>query len=253
MDFPLTSAIASRVEVVAEAGSTNADLRAHAADPAWLDLSVLLTRNQVAGRGRLDRTWTAPDGAALAVSVLLRESLPAPAYRGWIPLAAGVALSAAIAAQLAGHEVGLKWPNDVLVDGHKISGILAEATAEAVIVGAGINTAMTAAQLPVPTATSFAVCGVAADEDRLLADYLGRLRVLLDALVREGEPAARRLHGEVTARCLSLGRGVRVVLPDDSVLEGIATRLDADGRLVVVTGGAEHIVAAGDVVHARLS
>lgn len=159
-DFPRSAALLPRLEVVDATGSTNADLRGNADDAdAWPHLSVLLTRHQTAGRGRLDRRWIAPAGSALAVSVLLRDLPAEPAARGWIPLAAGAAMAEAVAAQLPEATVVLKWPNDVLVDGRKICGILAEATPTAVIVGAGVNTAMTATQLPVPTATSFAVQG----------------------------------------------------------------------------------------------
>lgn len=254
MDFPLASAVASRFEVVAESLSTNAALRAFSADEdAWPHLSVLATDNQTAGRGRLDRSWDAPAGASLAISVLLRN-LPAQIEaRGWIPLAAGAAMANAVSAQLTGRDVGVKWPNDVLVDGHKICGILAESTGDAVVLGAGINTRMTAAQLPVPTATSFEVLGVDVDTDRLAADYLRRLDEMLAALIAAGDAEASGLHGEVTARCVSIGRLVDVALPDGSALHGQATRLENDGRLVVESDGRENLIAAGDVVHARLA
>lgn len=250
--FPRSRALAPRVEVLAATGSTNADLRAHATDPAdWPHLSVLLTREQTAGRGRLDRRWEAPAGSALAVSVLLRDPPADYAARGWIPLAAGAAMAEAVAAQLPGHAVALKWPNDVLVDGRKICGILAEAGPDAVIVGAGVNTAMTAAQLPVPTATSFAVHGVAVDEDALLHDYLMALDRHLASLVAAGDAVGSGLRDAVTARCATVGQPVRVSLPGGAVLEGAAVGIDEEGRLVVDADGVEHPVAAGDVVHVR--
>lgn len=254
MDFPQATAFASRLEFIAESASTNAALRALAADAdAWPHLSVLLTDNQTAGRGRLDRSWDAPAGASLAISVLLRN-LPTQADAlGWIPLAAGVAMAKAVAEQLSGYEVGVKWPNDVLVDGRKICGILAESTGDAVVLGAGINTQMTPEQLPVPTATSFAVLGVHVDEDRLAADYLRTLDELLTALVEAGDAETSGLFREVTARCLSIGRTVDVALPDGSALHGRATRVEKDGRLVVEVAGRENHIAAGDVVHARLT
>lgn len=252
MDLPLARAVASRLEVVPQTGSTNADLRELADDVAhWPHLSALITRNQTAGRGRLDRTWVAPDGSALAVSVLLRDLPSDPAARSWIPLAAGLAMSEAIAAQLPGRDVAVKWPNDVLVDGRKICGILAEATPDGVIVGAGVNTAMTVGQLPVPTATSFAALGSEAEEDRLLADYLSVLARVLAELVSAGDARASGLHAAVSARCATLGADVRVSLPGDRILEGTATAIDAEGRLVVVAEGADHAISAGDVVHVR--
>ncbi|HTN56465.1 MAG TPA: biotin--[acetyl-CoA-carboxylase] ligase [Microbacterium sp.] len=245
---------ASTLVVLPECASTNAELRARAADAmAWPHLSVLVTDTQTAGRGRLDRTWTTPPRAALAVSVLLRD-LPADTGSwGWIPLAAGVAMTDAVAAQLPDHEVGLKWPNDVLVDGRKICGILAEVADGAVIVGTGVNTAMTHQQLPVPTATSFAASGVDADVDRLLADYLVGLGTAIAGLTRAGSARASGLHADATARCLTLGQSVNVSMPDGSTLSGRAARLAADGRLVIDDGSAEREVLSGDVVHVRLA
>ena len=244
--------VAARLELLPRTGSTNADLRERADDvEGWPHLSVLVTRNQTAGRGRLDRTWVAPDGASLAVSVLLRRLPADPAARGWIPLAAGAAMAEAASAQLPGRDVAVKWPNDVLVDGRKICGILAEATTDAVIVGSGVNTAMTAEQLPVPTATSFAVLGVEVDEDRLLADYLRSLSAFVAALAADDDAVASGLHAAVTARCATLGLVVRVSLPGDVVLEGLATALDSQGRLLVSVDGSERAISAGDVVHVR--
>ncbi|MDF2508622.1 MAG: biotin--acetyl-CoA-carboxylase ligase [Microbacterium sp.] len=252
MDFPLARAIVPRLAVATRTGSTNADLRAHAADAdGWPHLSTIVTRDQTAGRGRLDRTWIAPEGTALAVSVLLRHLPVDPAARGWVPLAAGLAMSGAVAAQLPEHHVTMKWPNDVLVDGRKICGILAEATADAVVVGAGVNTAMTVEQLPVPTATSFAALDVDVDEDRLLAAYLTALDDLLSALVSTGDAVGSGLHASATIRCATIGQAVRVSLPGGRNWEGSATGLDPEGRLLVSVDGEQKAISAGDVVHVR--
>lgn len=254
MQLSRARALADPLIVLDTCDSTNAELRRRAEAGERLGhLAVLLTDAQTAGRGRLGRTWTAPAGSALAVSVLLRD-LPADIDRwGWIPLAAGVAMTDAVAAQLPGRAVGLKWPNDVLVDGRKICGILAEVTAGAVIVGTGVNTAMTVQQLPVPTATSFAALGVDVDVDRLVSDYLTGLGSAVAQLAGSGDAVASGLHGEVTARCLTLGQTVNVSMPDGSTLRGRAARLAADGRLVIDDGSAEHEVLSGDVVHVRLA
>lgn len=257
--FARTAAAASRVEVVPRTGSTNADLieAALAAPAAWPHLSVLLTRDQTAGRGRLDRSWLAPPGAALAVSVLVRVPAIPPAARGWVPLAAGAAMAGAVAAQLAGtgRAAGLKWPNDVLIDGGKACGILAEAVprdAHAVVVGAGVNTLMTREQLPVPAATSFAAAGAAVDDDALIADWLAGLGRLLAALgAAAGDAERAGVHGEVAALCTTLGAEVRVALPGGLGLAGRAVALDAEGRLVVDDGATRIAVSAGDVVHVR--
>ncbi|WP_295780621.1 biotin--[acetyl-CoA-carboxylase] ligase [uncultured Microbacterium sp.] len=253
--YPRAAAHSPRVQVVETTDSTNADVvAAVTADPAgWPHLSLLVTDDQRAGRGRLDRSWTAPAGTALAVSVVVDASAIPIALRGWIPLVAGAAMTTAVRRQLAGHgaDAQLKWPNDVLVDGGKICGILAEAvpgTFDTVVVGAGVNTRMTRADLPVSTATSFAALGVDCDDDRLLADYLEHLGDAVALLARgEGE----RVHREVEKLCATVGRQVTVSMPDGSTLAGTAVRLDGDGRLVVDSGTVETVVSAGDVVHVR--
>ncbi|KAA9085072.1 biotin--[acetyl-CoA-carboxylase] ligase [Microbacterium radiodurans] len=252
--YPRAAAVTPRLHVIEQTDSTNAHLRQDVeSDPdGHPHLSVLVTTDQRAGRGRLDRTWTAPPGTALAISVLLRVKAVPVHARGWIPLIAGVAMTEAVKAQLRDSEVGLKWPNDVLVDGRKISGILAEVLpgpAGDVVLGAGVNTAMAEVDLPVATATSFAATGAHADDDRLLADFLTGLRDGIADLAVAG--ATDELRERVSELCLTIGQEVTVSLPGGEVLTGVAQRLDEDGRLVVGAGSAEVAVGAGDVVHVR--
>ena len=147
--------------MVEETGSTNADLlfrrvrapRGPGAGGRGTDL----------GRGRMGRRWISPPHRALTFSVLLRPAVPL-ACLGWVPLLAGVAVASALQ-QTAGVDTRLKWPNDVLVDGAKIAGILAERWGNAVVIGTGINVLQQRGELPVPTATSLLVAqgaGVAA-------------------------------------------------------------------------------------------
>jgi BirA family biotin operon repressor/biotin-[acetyl-CoA-carboxylase] ligase len=257
--YPRAAAVSPRLRIVESTDSTNADLvrAATAAPEQWPHLSAILTTDQRAGRGRLDRTWTAPQGTGLAVSVLVRvPDLPMEA-RGWIPLIAGAAMARAVIDQLrgTGHSAGLKWPNDVLLDGGKLSGILAEvvpAQPDSVVIGAGVNTRMTRADLPVETAISFAATGLDADEDRLLATYLTALDEQLSALtLAHGDAAASGVLGEVEALCTTLGSDVVVSLPDGTRLTGRAQRIDPAGRLVIASGDEETAVSAGDVVHVR--
>ncbi|MCC4267042.1 biotin--[acetyl-CoA-carboxylase] ligase [Microbacterium schleiferi] len=260
VDFPRAAIIAGRLDVVAHTGSTNADLLAAVAgEPdAYPHLSVLVTDDQRAGRGRLDRTWTAPAGAALAISVLVRVPGIRTERRGWVPLIAGAAMTLAIRGLFAppnegdGSRVALKWPNDVLIDGAKVCGILSQMVPgqpDAIVVGAGVNTLMTPEQLPVPTATSLAIAGAHVDADRLLADYLSALDRMLAAAA--SADAFARVRTEVRGVCATLGRQVRVMLPDERTLEGRATGLDDAGRLIVAVGGESVPVAAGDVIHVR--
>jgi len=155
----------------------------------------------------------------------------------------------------AGHTAALKWPNDVLLDGGKLCGILAEVLpgdADSVVVGAGVNTRMTRVDLPVETAISFAALGLEVDEDLLLADYLAALDEQLAALaLARGDAAASGILGEIESLCATVGADVVVSLPDGTRLHGRAQRIDPTGRLVVVAGDSETAVSAGDVVHVR--
>jgi BirA family biotin operon repressor/biotin-[acetyl-CoA-carboxylase] ligase len=261
MHLPASRALAPELRVLASSPSTNDELAAMARADALPDFTVLVTDDQTAGRGRLDRTWIAPAGSALAVSVLLlpaTDAGPLPLERfGWLPIAAGVAMAEAVLAVLPAASVAFKWPNDVLANGRKLCGVLAELVPErgAVVIGAGVNLGMTAGQLPVATATSVAVEGGSTDPDTVLAGYLEWLRGLVAAYVSAGGDAERSgLAARARERCETLGREVRVDLPGGRVIEGTAVALDADARLVVRSpDGARHAVAAGDVTHARLS
>src|SRR5215470_17590410 len=142
------------VRVVEETGSTNADLLAEAQAGAGEGL-VLVAEAQTAGRGRMGRRWISPLRRALTFSVLLRPAVPA-GLLGWTPLLAGVAVASALE-RTAGVDARLKWPNDVLADGAKIAGILAERWGNAVVIGTGINVLQQRSELPVPTATSLLV------------------------------------------------------------------------------------------------
>jgi BirA family transcriptional regulator, biotin operon repressor / biotin---[acetyl-CoA-carboxylase] ligase len=254
----------ARIDVVPRAGSTNADLVAAAvADPgAWPDLAVLTTDHQDAGRGRLDRTWTTPPGAAVAVSVLLRPEVPPSAW-GWLPLVAGTAVAEALQ-QVAGVRAGVKWPNDVLVtdpDGQerKVCGVLAEVVhgrraPSGVVVGIGLNVTQSRDELPVPAATSLRLAGAATtDRDTVLRAVLRSFAVLY-AIWSDtgGDVSSSGLGARVREACWTLGHDVRVDLPGGRVVAGTAEELDGQGRLVVrQAGGAVTAVAAGDVVHAR--
>lgn len=250
-----TIAASPRVEIAGSTGSTNADVRAAIAregTAAWPEGSLLVTDDQRAGRGRLDRVWRAPAGSGIAVSIVVDAAgMPARA-RGWMPLAAGAAVARAAAAQLPGHTVRVKWPNDVLADGRKLAGILTELDGEHIIVGIGVNTAMTAAELPVETAVSFAALGAEADADALLVAILEGVREGARALRDERGDAARAgLAGEIEALCESIGRRVRVEGHGGDVREGTAVGLGAGGELLLDTADGIVEITAGDVVHLR--
>ena len=248
MPLPLSRAVAPHLELLPETGSTNAELVARASSSPHF--SVIVTTSQTAGRGRLGRTWVAPPGKTIAVSVLLVLPTQEPSGLGWVPLLAGLAMTRAVRSMVSEHEVSLKWPNDVQVDGLKVSGLLAELVPGAgVVVGAGLNLTMTEDELPTPVSTSLTLVGVPDDGivDRALAAYLRELHDLFEPFAAGGMDATT-LAPAVVAATGTIGRRVRVELPGEDDLYGTATGIDSAGRLVI--DGARAI-AAGDVTHLR--
>ncbi|MFF5785350.1 biotin--[acetyl-CoA-carboxylase] ligase [Streptomyces sp. NPDC012693] len=243
------------LDVVPTTGSTNSDLAARAGDlPGG---AVLVAEEQTSGRGRLDRSWTAPARSGLFVSVLLKPDVPVHRW-GWLPLLTGVAAATGLA-KSAGVDMSLKWPNDLLVsvggEERKTGGILAErAGTDAVVIGLGLNVTLREDELPVPGAGSLLLAhAVSTDRDTLLRAVLRSFEQWYGDWVRaDGDPEASGLQAAYAAGCATLGRRVRADLPGERMLEGEAVALDGDGRLVVATeGGGTEAVGAGDIVHLR--
>jgi len=231
------------VTVVEETGSTNADLLAQGAHGAP-DRTVLRANYQSAGRGRLDRTWEAPRGVNLLVSMLFRH-IPERLH----VLTQVVALAAAAVARDCGVPVILKWPNDILVGTEKVAGILAQAAPAGpdhripfVVVGIGCNLGWAP-----PGAASLASSGWTREvsPDEFLAAMLPEIDRLLalDDL---------QMHAEYVTQLGTIGAQVKVDLPNGEHVVGRAMDVEPDGRLVVLDECAiTHRIDTADVVHLR--
>lgn len=244
----------SRVDVVTETGSTNADLLAAPRDADY-PRSVLIAEHQTGGRGRHARPWVSAPRALVTVSAVLDMPGMDLADIGWLPLLAGVAVVDVLRGT-AGVDAELKWPNDVLIGGRKVVGILAEVAATApvptVVVGIGLNVSLTEDELPVPTATSLLL------EDAEVTDRTVLVRAILRELARrhrEWEAAGWKVDTLAAAykeRCGTLGRRVRAELPGDRELIGTAIDVDVEGRIVIEADGKSPVaVSAGDITHLR--
>ena len=241
----------SELTVVRETGSTNADLAERARQGAPEGL-IEIAEQQTAGRGRLARQWQSPPRAGVALSVLLRPTVPA-ARLGWLPLLAGVALAETVR-KVSTVDALLKWPNDLLLGDRKCAGILAEAVGTAVVVGIGLNTTLREDELPRPDATSLQLAGAEVhDRDPLVRQLLRSLAQRYQSWVDlDGDPDGSGLRESYLFHCGTLGRRITVELPDGAVLRGVAAGVDTDGRLLVTEDdGRQRAVAAGDVVHVR--
>jgi BirA family transcriptional regulator, biotin operon repressor / biotin---[acetyl-CoA-carboxylase] ligase len=207
-------------------GSTNARARELAAAGAPHG-TVVTAGEQSEGRGRQGRTWSAPPGRALLCSIVVRDP---PAL---LPLAAGAAV-----ADVVGPGARIKWPNDVLVDGRKVAGILAEGRPREgwAVVGIGLNVALRVEDFPVELHSTAGTMG-------LEPDAIGPV---LDALLRDLErwinaPAESVLRA-VRERDALLGQSVRWAGG-----RGVGAGLDSAGRLVVRTDGGTVALDAGEV------
>ena len=221
--------------------------------------AVLIAENQIAGRGRNGRTWSAVSRAQVTMSMSIPTAgLPAATW-GWVPLVTGLAVVDAVS-EVAGVRAGLKWPNDVLAgpESGKLAGILAEVSVPAavIVVGVGLNVSLRQEELPDPGATSLLALG-AGDVDRttLVAATLRQMARRVDAL-RRSEGVDPELVAEYAERSLTVGRRVRATLPGDREVVGQAVGVDEQGRLRIDTGdtgtGSDVVVvSAGDIVHLR--
>lgn len=244
-------ALWSEIDVLAETPSTNSVVASRARAGASEGL-VVAAEYQSAGRGRLGRTWTTPARSALLMSALLRPvSVPAVRWP-WLGLLAPLAVATAVR-RVGEIPAQVKWPNDVLVEDRKLAGILLErvdtSDGPAAVVGIGLNVTLRAAERPHPLATSMALEG-AATTDRVivLAAVLRELATRYQAWVdAKGDPEV--ILPDYRELSATFGREVRVELPDGTSLEGTATGLDSDGRLLVQTPTGPHPLAAGDVTH----
>ena len=237
------------IRVTEDTTSTNADVRA-AADAGAGEGLVLIAERQTGGRGRLDRQWESPARAGVLMSMLLRPEVPA-ARLPLLPLLTGVTVAEAVRS-VAELPAMVKWPNDVLVDGRKLGGILVERTADgAVVVGIGVNVSTRADELPLPTATSVQIAGGAPDRESLVKEILRAFerRYATFVAARGAPESILPAYREV---CETIGNDVAVQLPDGESARGVAVTVDDGGMLVVRDDdGVDRAWSAGDVVHVR--
>jgi BirA family transcriptional regulator, biotin operon repressor / biotin---[acetyl-CoA-carboxylase] ligase len=239
------------VRVLARSESTNADVAAAVRDGAAEGL-VVIAEEQTAGRGRLDRGWSSPPRAAILMSMLLRPRVEVVSWP-LIPLLAGLAVVEAVLA-VGQVEAAVKWPNDVLVDGRKLAGILVERVADAVVVGIGLNVSTRPAELPTDTATSLAIVGGVTDREILAKEVLRALARRYQVWQDTGGASASVLPA-YRERCETIGRHVELEVPGGDVVRGVVTAVDDNGRLVMrddATGTSEAWLV-GDVTHVRRS
>lgn len=242
--------IVARLHVHETIGSTNDEAGALARAGAPHGTLVMAER-QTAGRGRLGRTWESLAGVGLWMSWVLRP--PLGLDRAFLVTALGAVAVAETVEQVAGRRALLRWPNDVLVGGRKIAGLLAEAAGSSarldwVVLGIGLNVNQREADFPpefAAEATSLALlAGRPVDRSAVLGVFLDSLERHYGRLVVDGGTA---LLAEWRERTPLVGRRVTVNLPDGEFI-GTVVELADDGALVLHDeSGARHALYAADV------
>ena len=236
----------NEVRYLPECGSTNAYMKEHFEE--FGPVGAVYTTNQTAGRGRLGRSWVNAEGKALYYTVAIREPLAQPAT---LPLLASLAVRRQLALRY-GVDCQIKWPNDLLLNGKKIVGILCEVGPDghSIVVGIGINLAQPQSYfdaMELPHGTSLALQGIAVDpaaDAAALAESMTNFGFdrALYGFEREGFSAIRDAY---KARCVNLGRHVTF---DGG--EGTALDVDEEGRLVVQGAeGSTHVFTGEVSVH----
>jgi BirA family transcriptional regulator, biotin operon repressor / biotin---[acetyl-CoA-carboxylase] ligase len=238
------------IEVLPTVGSTNSELLQRARSGQAAPGLILLAEQQTAGRGRRGRPWVSPFGRNLYLSALWRLESGLPALEG-LSLVVGVVVAETLRSGF-GIAAGLKWPNDIVVNGRKIGGILIELDGDlagplSVVIGIGINIDMTeAATQGIDQAWTDArsETGTSVSRNDLSAQVIAGLAQALERFSLTGFKGFRQQWCRLDA---FHGLPVNVSGPGSSSLTGIARGVDETGALLLETGEAVQAVSAGDV------
>ncbi|MDQ2762612.1 MAG: biotin--[acetyl-CoA-carboxylase] ligase [Pseudomonadota bacterium] len=210
-----------------------------AAEGLWLR-----AERQVSGRGRQGRAWVSPIGNLSATTLVKLRPTDPPAAT--LALVAAVATEEAVSVYLPrdGRKVVIKWPNDLLIDGAKVAGILLERADNAVVIGIGVNLVHHPEGLDRPT-TSLAAHGVTPDAAQFIETLAESFARWLTRWRGEGITPVR---SRWLARAHPVGTALTAAFPDGSVVDGLFQGLDADGALVLrLADGGTRVIHAADI------
>ena len=224
-------------------GSTQDDLYQLASTDSVIPKTILASEYQTSGRGRLDRTFTAPPMSALTFSLYIEPKVEREEW-SFITLLAGLSVHEALASLDPQVSVGIKWPNDLLIGDKKFVGMIAQATKKGIILGIGINVGMTAEELPVENATSLSLEGFSnLDRNEILASIINHFEINLEMWVHD-----KSFLAEYRSASVTIGKDVEVTLPGGELIHSKAIDISNAGALLLEDGSE---VTVGDVVHLR--
>ncbi len=234
-----------RLEFFESIDSTNLALE-RADRSALPELTAFVAASQTAGQGRLGRAWVSESGSSISLSLLLRPT--AQEEKGWLTLMMATAVRATVAYFAPESEPKIKWPNDVLVSEKKISGILAKAVGNDVILGVGIN--LKSQQGAPENATALDALGSKASFDDVLFELLTQFRARYGKFQSDAGWAITQTAEEFRQHSSTLGTQVMALLPSGDQIRGTATDIDPQGNLVI-QADSKHVISAADIIHLR--
>jgi BirA family transcriptional regulator, biotin operon repressor / biotin---[acetyl-CoA-carboxylase] ligase len=258
-----TRVLGHRIELFEQLSSTN--LEATTLGQSGVEHgTVVIADRQTAGRGRLARTWFSPGGANVYCSLVLRTDMPTnrlPEWLSWLPLITALAAAEAIESVISAP-VSLKWPNDLLMAGRKVGGILCEnlqasPSGPFQVIGVGINVNMNPDDFPAELRESASSLWnethAVVDRNRLIAQFLLEMEQCLEELDGRG---SQQLALAYQRRCSTIGSKVRASLADGSEVTGYAESISQDGSLRITiqsgTSGEKTVeLRVADIVHLR--
>ena len=224
-------------------GSTQDDLYQLASSGSAIPKTILASEFQSSGRGRLDRTFEAATHSALTFSIYIEPKVEKEEW-SFLTLLAGLSVHEALHTLDPQVSIGIKWPNDLLIDDKKFVGMIAQATEKGVILGIGINVGMTKDELPVENATSLALEDFAElDRNVILAAIINHFEINLEMWENDQSFLAQYRSASST-----LGRDVEVTFPGGEIVKSRAIDISNAGALMLENGSE---VTVGDVVHLR--
>lgn len=222
--------------------STQSDLAELASAGLVTNGDLIAAEYQSSGRGRLDRSFDAPPGTALLFSLYLTPQRIRDDW-GFIAHLAGLSMIEIISTDL-NYEITLKWPNDILIGDEKVAGLIAQIVGEGIIIGIGLNVAMSIDEIPVSSATSLAIADSAQlDRNQILVQFLE----LFAAKFQEWD-RGRDFTAEYAKVSATLGREVQIEVAGRDNRFGMAQSITSTGALMLSDG---FEVNVGDVVHLR--
>ncbi len=224
-------------------GSTQDDLFQLASSESAIPKTILASEYQTSGRGRLDRTFTAAPMSALTFSIYIEPKVERDEW-SFLTLLAGLSVHEALASLDPQVSVGVKWPNDLLIGEKKFAGMIAQATKKGVVLGIGINVAMTTEELPVENATSLALEGFTnLDRNEILAAIINHFEINLEMWEHD-----KSFLAEYRSASVTIGKDVEVTLPSGEIIRSKAVDISNAGALLLEN---DREVTVGDVVHLR--